>query len=210
MKKLECCIVLVSVFISVMIANCSAPVAGVETTNGATVVMSADHVEGTSPPFASVYIFDTSYIPFVDTGLGVATASDEDGFFSIQQIDAKVINVQIVDNSNKNTGFVAVDADGKLYKSELRHAGTLRGNVEMPGTGKVMVFICGSDYYTFADENGAFSLKGVPPASYKVQAVLLSQTGSGTGQHIISSSAKILVMVNSDEVTVLNETINFP
>ncbi|HEX2956104.1 MAG TPA: hypothetical protein VHO70_04710 [Chitinispirillaceae bacterium] len=201
MKNIKCFIAFISVVAFVMITNCTAPTAGVETTNGATVVMKDNRVEGTSPPYASVYLFDTSYIPFIDTGLGVATVSDQDGFFSMQQIHAKVINVQVVDTRRRSTVLISAGADGETYRSELKPPGALSGNVETSRTGRILVYICGSGYYVFLDTNGEFSFKELPPASYKIQALLLSSAAAGEKPVIVTSSAKVLVSVISGEVT---------
>jgi hypothetical protein len=201
MKNINYIIASFSLLISVLIVDCISPTAGVETTNGATVVMKEGRVEGTSPPFASVYIFDTSYIPYVDTGLGVATASDEDGFFSVQQINAKNLNVQVFDNRKRIAVLMAIGADGETHRSELKLPGTLSGNVETSSAGKVMVFICGTGYYVLLNGSGEWRFKELPPASYKVQAVLLSATAVDGKPAILSSSAKVSVNVISDEVT---------
>jgi hypothetical protein len=200
MKNINYYIAFISTVFFVMITDCIAPTAGVETTNGATVVMREGRVEGTSPPFASVYLFDTSYIPYIDTGLGVATVSDEDGFFSIHQINTKTINVQVVDNRKRFAVLIEIGSDGETHRSELKLPGTLSGSVETSKAGKVMVFICGTGYYVLLNGSGEWSFKELPPASYKVQAVVLSTTAVDGKPAIISSSAKVSVNVISGEV----------
>jgi hypothetical protein len=210
MKNINYYIAIFSLLISVIITDCINPTAGVETTNGATVVMRDDRVEGTSPPFASVYLFDTSYIPYIDTGLGVATVSDEKGLFSMQQIGAKTINVQVIDNKNRYAVLIAIGSDGETYQSELKPHGILTGTVETSRAGKVIVYICGTGYYVLLDRSGEWSLNKLPPASCKIQALLLSTTAAGEKPVIVSSSKKVAVSVISGKVTRMIEKLVIP
>jgi hypothetical protein len=201
MKTFNYLIAFISLLISIIIVDCINPTAGVETTNGATVVMREDRVEGTSPPFASVYLFDTSYIPYIDTGLGVATVADEDGFFSMEQINAKTLNVQVFDSRKQYSVFFAVGSEGELQRSELKQFGTLSGSVETSGAGKVMVYICGTGYYVLLTGSGEFNFKELPPGSYKIQAVLLSNNAVSEKPMIVASSDRVSVNVVSGDVT---------
>lgn len=210
MKNINYYLAFFSLLISVIIVDCINPAAGVETTNGATVVMREDRVEGTSPPFASVYLFDTSYIPYIDTGFGVATVADEDGFFSMQQISAKTLNVQVYDRKKQFTVLIAVGSDGETHRSELKSPGALSGSVEVSRAGKVMVYICGTGYYVLLNGSGEWSFKELPPASYNVQAVLLSTTAADGKPAILSSSVKVSVSVISDKVTRVADKMVIP
>lgn len=209
MKSSKYYIVFCTIIISVIIIDCIHPTAGVETTNGATVVMRDDRVEGTSPPFASVYLFDTSYIPYIDTGLGVATVSDEAGVFSMKQIGVKNIHVQVFDNRKQHTVLFTVGADGELQKATLKLPGALSGSVTVSGAGKVLVFICGTGYYVLLDASGVWSFKDLPPGTYKIQAILLGTT-SGEKPAIIASSEKLKVNVVSGEETRMVEKLVIP
>ncbi len=201
MKNINLYIAFLSILISIMITECINPTAGVETTNGATVVMKDDRVDGTSPPYASIYLFDTSYIPYIDTGLGVVTVSDEVGLFSLRQISATAINLQVIDSRMHYTVLFTIGSNGETYRSELKLPGSLTGTVESSGAGKVLVFICGTGYYVLLNGSGEWNFKELPPASYKVQAVLLSTTVAGRKPVIVSSSDRISVKVVSAEVT---------
>jgi hypothetical protein len=194
----------------VSISGCGPQMAGVETTNGATVVMLDNCVEGSSPPFASVYMFDTGYIPYIGDGLGVVLTADEEGTFHLDGIEEKVLNVQIIDKSKNLSTLLPVGAKGVTYRSELKISGRLQGNVETTGSGRILVFISGTGYYILLKEQGVFSFDNLPPGSYIVQAALLTASENGEKPVLLSSSLKVHATINSDEMTVLKEKIVIP
>jgi hypothetical protein len=181
--------------------------AGVETTNGATVVMRDNSIEGSTPPFSTVYMFDTGYIPYIDRGLGIVLASDEDGKFQLNGIGQKTLNVQVVDNVNNISALVPVDRQGLEYKSGLKRSGTLQGTIECTRSGRILVFVSGTGYYILLDKQGAFTIKSLSPGSYTVQAALLAPSLNGAAPAPVAFSEKITVVINSDKTTVLNEKI---
>jgi hypothetical protein len=194
----------------VIIVNCSQQLTGVETTNGATVAIRDNCVKGETSPYASVYIFDTSYIPYVGTGLGIATVADENGNFSLKNINENVINVQVVDSKNKLGILLTIGDDGQTYQSELKSPGKLKGIVETTRPGKIMVFIYGTGYYIITEKQGEFIFEKLPPGSYTVQASIITTNGNEIQATILSSNQKTNGIVYSDQTTIIAEKIIIP
>lgn len=206
MKLIRSSSVSLLVILSVMMYRCI-QIAGVETTNGATVVMRDNSIEGSTPPFSSVYMFDTGYIPYIDRGLGIVLSSDDEGKFQLDGIGKNVLNVQVVDNVNKVSAHLSVDRRGVEYKSELKSSGSLQGTVECTRSGRILVFIAGTGYYILLDQQGSFQFNSLPPGSYTVQAALLASSLNGVVPAPESFSVKVTAVIGSDKATILNEKI---
>jgi hypothetical protein len=194
----------------VIIVNCNQQLSGVETTNGATVAIRDNCVKGETSPYASVYIFDTSYIPYIGTGLGIALVADEDGNFSLKNINKSIINVQVIDNENKQGILLTIGDDGQTYQSDLKSPGKLKGVVETTKLGKILVFIYGTGYYILAEKQGEFIFEKLPPGSYTVQASIITTDGSEMQATILSSNQKVSGIVYSDKTTIIAEKIIIP
>ena len=63
---------------AILFCSCTPGVSGVETTNGFTITATTTAIKGTAPAYSTVYLFDTGYIPYIDSGFGYGTAVNAD------------------------------------------------------------------------------------------------------------------------------------
>lgn len=148
---------------------CGQKTCGVETTNGATVVVCMGKVEGTAPPFSSIYLFTTDYIPYIDTGLGIATASDIDGYYSFDGIKADTFSLTVVNNADSRSA-VLLGYQNATLQAKLELPGSLEGKVSSNENGTTLVFVYGTGYYTLLKSAGSFEFDSLPGGRYKIQA----------------------------------------
>lgn len=149
--------------------DCGKQTCGVETTNGASVVVYQDKVEGTAPPMSNVYLFTSDYIPYIDTGLGITTTSGLDGYYSFNNVQVDTFNVTVIDNEKLRATIISGYKDTYL-QAELRRPGSLEGIVVSSKGGPILVFLYGTGYYILLDTEGPFSLSSLPEGNYKIQA----------------------------------------
>jgi hypothetical protein len=154
--------------------NCGMQTCGVETTNGASVVASQDKVEGTAPPLSSIYLFTSDYIPYIDTGLGVSTVSDLDGYYSFNNIEVNAFNVTVIDSDNSRAAVISGRRDTNI-KTKLEKPGSLEGSVVSSKGGPILVFLYGTGYYTILENEGSFLLNSLPGGQYKIQAARIQK-----------------------------------
>jgi hypothetical protein len=154
--------------------NCGTQTCGVETTNGASVVVFQDKVEGIAPPQSNIYLFTSDYIPFIDTGLGITTTSGLDGYYSFNNVQVDTFNVTVIDNNNSRAAVISGYKDASL-QVELRRPGSLEGTVVSSNGGPILVFLYGTGYHILLDTEGPFSLNSLPEGKYKIQAARIQK-----------------------------------
>ena len=207
MKRAKCVwtLVAMSLFIAGWGIGCSlGPLAGVGTTNGCSISALGSNIEGSAPPFSFVLLYDVNYIPFVDSGSGIITASDERGCFQIKALARGAMNAVIMDKSGQNAALfdslvVGSDATRDTARfSFLFGTGAITGVVvcDSQPKGTILVYCTGTDFCDILRASGAFTIPSVPQGTYKIQAVLLGVDSTVT-QPII------LVRSNPDVITVL-------
>ncbi len=158
----------------ILYINCGIQTCGVETTNGATVTASQDKVEGTAPPLANIFLFTSDYIPYIDTGLGVATTSGLDGYYSFNNVQMDTFNVTVIDCDNSRAAVISGHKSVSLQK-KLEKPGSMEGTVVSLKGGPILVFLYGTGYYTILDSEGPFLLNSIPAGKYKVQAARIQK-----------------------------------
>lgn len=158
----------------VLFINCGMQTCGVETTNGASVVASQDKVEGTAPPLANIYLFTSDYIPYIDTGLGIATTSGLDGYYLFNNVQVDTFNVTVIDGDNSRAAVIAGYKETSL-QAKLEKPGSLEGSVVCSKEGQVLVFLYGTGYYIILDREGAFLFNSLPAGQYKIQAARIQK-----------------------------------
>lgn len=158
----------------ILYINCGMQTCGVETTNGASVTASQDKVEGTAPPLANIYLFTSDYIPYIDTGLGVATTSGLDGYYSFINVQIDTFNVTVVDSDNSRSAVISGHKFISL-QTKLEKPGSLEGTVASSKGGSILVFLYGTGYYSILDSDGPFLLNSIPGGKYKVQAARIQK-----------------------------------
>jgi|GEM_PF-1417691 len=172
--------------ICLMPTGCTNSVSGVETTNGVTVVATSGSIEGTAPPFANIYMFDTGYIPYINSGTGIATAADVNGSFRILAAPG-VYNVLALNPYYDEAGVISPavisGASGNSSQTKrMQRVGSLRGSILNRGddNSSTLVYLSGAGYYCVVNGSGMFSFNMVAPGSYRLCAALLHENGSAT------------------------------
>jgi len=180
---------------------------GIETTNGATIFVHAERVEGTTLPYALVYLFDKEYIPFVDSGLGIATVADINGNFSFSGINIDTVSLTLISSDFKNAAYVKSGSAGVQYRAELNSLGVLKGSVVASDSGMILVFIQGTAYYKLLSGSGVFEIGYVPQGTYAISAAVLTKPNSTSAYTIKSISAVSVVTIESGEATSVSLTV---
>jgi hypothetical protein len=199
-----------------ILMHCSGPVAGIETTNGVTVVARASSISGTSQPFADVSLCNSAYIPFIDSGLALATSVGASGEFNFEGLEPGNYSITICDRDRAHaTIFQDLTVGPVVPDSErsgtLENTGSLTGivtSIAQPGT-EVLLSLIGTEYYVLLPGPGRFIFPSLPAGAYELQASLLSESDTAATIVIISNSNRknVLVLPNSETKT---DTLGVP
>ncbi|MBD3420101.1 MAG: hypothetical protein GF398_08300 [Chitinivibrionales bacterium] len=169
-----------------LLVRCSGQVAGIETTNGATVAARASSIEGAAPPGARISVFDSAYIPLTDSGFGYATSAGARGEFSFENCVPGVYRV-IIDSRDMNAAVafqrvvVGASRGDSVYQARLGPTGAITGNVTMDSLWsgeRILLYCVASAYYVVCSQPGPFALESVAPGTYEVRACLLAPGGA--------------------------------
>lgn len=187
--------------------DCGLQSSGVETTNGTTVVVCKDKVEGTAPPFANIYLFNADYIPYIDTGLGVVTASNVEGYYSFNSVKLEALSVTVISNDKSGFALLSANYQDSSYRANLQMPGSLQGTVYSSDTGTVLVFLYGTGYYVLLKESGPFVLNDLPAGKYKIQAARILKR-SFPGKPVIGTKSEVVqVVIDPQRKTIISEII---
>jgi hypothetical protein len=217
MKRIQMTsIVLIVAAIIFPAIRCVNTSAGIETTNGATVVASASSITGTVPPYARVALFDTAFIPVVYRGQGLTSNVDKTGIIEFNDLAPSIYTVIVeMPENQKAAAFqgIAVGpsaADSTMHKI-LEATGTLTGTVTAAndsGTG-LLLYLVGTGYYLVLPGPGPFTFESIAPGNYELQAVGLTAGGLNATPIILTSGARKMVTVNAGRETAV-ETLALP
>lgn len=185
----------------ILYINCGIQTCGVETTNGASVTAFQDKVEGTAPPLVNIYLFTSDYIPYIDTGLGIATTSGLDGYFSFYNVQIDTFNVAVVDIDNSRAAIISGHKSASL-QTKLEKTGSLEGTVVSSKGGPILVFLYGTGYYTILDSEGPFLLNSIPGGKYKAQAARIQKQPYPQKPLIAELSEVYQVIIEPEQKTI--------
>lgn len=187
--------------------RCSINTAGIETTNGATVIASASSISGTAPPHAQISVFDTGYIPAIDSGLALTTSANDSGCFTFEGLapDLYTVIVEMPDSgqaalfSNILVGpFIADSAHRKI----LGPTGSISGTVaSADSSAGILLYLPGTGYYRILSNPGPFSFEGIPAGTYRLQACALTGYQHYAVPTIATNRNQIIVEVLSNKET---------
>ncbi|MBN1576679.1 MAG: hypothetical protein JW913_09020 [Chitinispirillaceae bacterium] len=164
-----------------LLSDCTQNVSGVETTNGNgfTVTATALTIEGTAPPFSQVFVFDTSYIPYIDSGVGIVTSADRDGNYRITTSPG-CYNVFVVTPDGAAAGVTAemvADENRRNTSSQLHtmeRPGSISGSIAETTDDPLLVYLAGMCHYTLISNRRDFHFITVPPGNYRLRIARLS------------------------------------
>lgn len=201
MTKKNGILLFVVTLIAAVSFRCGRSLSGVETTNGATVMVQADRVEGTTPPYANIYLFDKDYIPYIDEGMGVATAADGNGRFLFNGIRGETFTVAVVCDDDSHSILLCAGCTGSTISSALYNPGELEGSVVASDSGSILVFLQGTGWYKILKSSGDFVFDGLPQGKYQLQAAILSYGESGMPSIRNLSEPREIEVVSGKTVT---------
>jgi hypothetical protein len=152
---------------------CTRSVSGVETTNGfATVITTPTTIEGTAPPLSQVYMCDTSYIPFIDSGIGFVTSTDLDGNFQFARRSGRY-QVSIISPQGTTAGIVIDSSteNSTAFQNTLERPGSISGSVSRATGDTLLVYLAGMSNYRLLSDGQHFSFTSVPGGDYRLRII---------------------------------------
>ena len=172
-----CCLL-----VNLLAVGCSTRLAGVETTNGCTVVATATSIEGSAPPMSRVFIFNERYIPYIDSGVGIGTAADGEGAFQCAAPPG-VYHVFIIGPTGEAASIAIQSpgsASGAVSKNGLlQHPGAVSGTIAGRLSDTLLVFLSGMCHYQLLSTTRSFLLQNVPEGTYTLKIARLSNAIAG-------------------------------
>jgi hypothetical protein len=175
--------------------SCSSSVSGVETTNGITVVATTKTIEGTAPPYSQVYLFDTSYIPYIDIGTGFGTSVDLDGSFEFS-VSPGTYNILVITRDRSEAGIlqktVSPDISGsdQPEKNTLKKTGSVSGSVAAASEETILVYLAGTSYYQIFTGSSSFAFHSVPSGKGLLRCAVIS-TEESVGRYSAETVADL-------------------
>jgi len=180
----------------VILMKCTPGISGVETTNGFTITATTDAIEGTAPAFSTVYLFDTAYIPYIDSGFGYGTAvtAEKDFRFPLSSGSYNIFVYSYSGDLGGTAQKVALADAAESRQKTMDKTTSISGFVTMPENTSALVYIPGSDFYRLLKESGPFTLTGIPAGTFRIKVARLSGTLS---QLTVLHSVKVDVSANT-------------
>lgn len=175
---------------------CTQNISGVETTNGYTVTATATSIEGVAPPSTHIFLFDTNYIPFIDSGIGIATAADFNGTYRIQAPVGKY-NVIVITSLTDEGDFInetiatQVQSRGGAAQKIMRRLGAVSGKMGGALQGKFLVYLAGTGHYEVFSGQQDFHLTSVPAGMYTLRIAQLSESGNEVILNLVERSVTV-------------------
>lgn len=168
--------ILVGYLTLVLFNSCGTSVSGVETTNGLSVTATTNAVSGKAPKKAQVYLCDTGYIPYINSGTGIQTASDMTGTFSFSIQPGLYTVVAISESGNAAAVTIATQSTaGQSPVSTQRtmeNPGTITGAIA-GAADTLLVYLAGTSYYQLLTEHRDFTITRIPPGDYLLRIIRL-------------------------------------
>lgn len=194
MNQYRITMIIISLIVILVNLHCGNQVSGVETTNGVRIIVHAEIVDGTTPPFTDVYLFDKKYIPYIDSGLGVVITSGSDGHFSFSDITVDTISVTMMSRDNLKFARVQTGTAGFEYETSLGLPGSIKGSVTTSVTDPILIFLEGTGYYVFLQEPGIFEFNLLPQGAYTLKAATVKRLNGKPSIDLMSTSKKLTVV----------------
>ena len=192
----------VGIITALLYCSCSTGVSGVETTNGFTVVATARSIEGTAPPFAQVFLFDTGYIPFVDTGFGFGTSVDLDSSYRFPALPG-VYNLLVITADGSAAGLqrqtvAAEERTASPQTFTLEKSGAVSGAIDPVAESRYLVYLPGTGYYTVITGTSEFSFSPLPAGNHSLRVRRIDDSGRASGEIITAVPFEVFAGESSD------------
>jgi hypothetical protein len=195
---------------------CTNNSAGIETTNGATVVATASSITGTVPAYSQVTLIDTSFVPLVYQGRAFATSAGITGVIDFLDLVPGVYTVIVETPDGRNAAAfqdISIGSSTSIttLQKNLEPTGTLSGIVATatPSSAGILLYLVGTDYYLALPGPGPFTFESIAPGDYDLNGVGLADGSLLTTPTILSNSAKKTVKVIPGAKTVTG-TLSLP
>lgn len=195
-----------AVAIGLTARGCSINTAGIETTNGATVTASVSSITGNAPPFSRVSVFDSGYIPAVDSGTALVTLAGDTGGFGFEGIAPGAYTVIIETPDSKKAALFQDIPVGPRAVDSVRHqtlesTGVLSGTVTTAmGPAGILVYLAGTGYYQVLSGSGQFTFSDIAPGVYTLQAIGLANNAKYATPTLVSAQDRKTIEVLAGKV----------
>ncbi len=195
-----------SLLVNLLTARCSTQIAGVETTNGCTVVATAGAIEGIAPPLSRAFLCNAGYIPYIDSGIGIGTAADGKGAFQFSAPPGNY-TIFIIGPTGEAAGIAITSPDsagaGAVSKQQqLLYPGAVSGTVSNTTPDTLLVFLAGMCHYQVVFTTAAFYLQNVPEGTYILKIARLPGALTARSLEILHEQP---VTVFQDEITAVGD-----
>jgi hypothetical protein len=170
--------VVICCLVWMLLCKCTPTVSGVETTNGtATVTTTSTTIEGTAPPLSQVYMCDTGYIPYLDSGIGYITSTDLDGNFQFTR-KAGSYQISIISPQGAAAGININSAvpNATTIQNPLERPGSVSGTVTTTAGDTLLVYLAGTSHYRLATNGSTFLITSVPGGDYQLRIISVQGT----------------------------------
>ena len=179
-----------------------------ETTNGLTAAVTTDAVEGTAPPFSTLYLIGDAYDPFSGKPFD-SVATDSTGFyrFTVAQGGYNLFC--------RNTDTLQVRLHVLIGGTAIGVNDTLRDTLTLPGSMEgyaplfedtsvtSYLYLEGTPFFTIADDrSGYFRIDHIPQGRYTVKtySVKSSQMSMTESVDTLSSESSTVIGIAADSV----------
>ncbi|NLE02049.1 MAG: hypothetical protein GX640_19470 [Fibrobacter sp.] len=183
------------------LALCTFNTSGVETTNGVTVIVKADKIEGITVPYTDVFLFDKKYVPGLNKGIGVATVADRNGNFVFDGLGGNSFSLTVINRSLHKSAYMCAGYDSHDANKELLSPGVIQGTVQTSHSGTILIFLQGTGFYRLMAKPGHFIISGVPEGIYKLKVAVLMENRTTEQSEILFDGEEKEVEVESGSVT---------
>jgi hypothetical protein len=167
-----------TVFLSILLCSTAEYGGGVETTNGITIAIKENKIEGTAPAGSQIVLCDTSYAPFLlSEKVFIDTIFvDEYGSFRLDLLPDGFYNMTGRNSTSdsgaiiKNIHINRLNTTETLKSSQYKLLGSISGTayIDSKSTGSVMVQIIGTDLGNTTDSSGVYTIGKIPAGIYKI------------------------------------------
>ena len=173
--------------LSGIVLKCTTSVSGVETTNGFSVTATTGSITGKAPAYAQVFLFDTGFVPYLNSGTGLITTADAAGHFRFAATSA-ICNILVVDSGSNSAGiltytpsdFTDTNPSPASLSRQLSETGTLEGSLHSPGEEQTLLYLPGLCYYRIVNGSDSFTFPALPPGTYHLRIMKLRRSPAET------------------------------
>jgi hypothetical protein len=186
---------------------------GTEAPNAIVLISDSGRLYGASGCRVVVGAFDSTYVPYNDSGLDTLTLSDTGNRFDFGFLKTGTYNVVVTDLDSGMAAFfsgihIAPCSVPDTFKSDLAAVGSISGYVrDSSGIAYPIlpVYLLGSPFFSRTDRDGHFLIQEVPPGDFHMltKRVIMNPQGPVYGDTLMADTICIVLGSESTSVGVM-------